>query len=113
MAEKKVVQDVDSGEIIIAKARDFWERNNRIIMIVAGAIILLGGGYLGYKYLIHKPKEDKAAASMFKAEEYYRMDSVNLALNGDGQYPGFLTVIRKYSGTDAANLADYYAGSCY
>lgn len=27
---------------------------------------------------------------MFKAEEYYRIDSVNLALNGDGQYDGFL-----------------------
>lgn len=113
MADKKNVQETDSGEIIIAKARDFWERYNKIIMVVGGAIILLGGGYLGYKYLIQKPKEDKAAAAMFKAEEYFRLDSVNLALNGDGQYPGFLTVIRKYSGTDAANLANYYAGSCY
>ena len=113
MAEKKHVQETDSAEMIIAKAKDFWERNSKIIMIVAGAIILLGGGYLGYKYLIQKPKEDKAAQAIFKAEEYYRMDSVNLALNGDGQYPGFLTVIRKYGGTDAGNLADFYAGSCY
>ena len=50
---------------------------------------------------------------MFRAEDYYRKDSVNLALNGDGQYQGFLKIISKYSGTDAANLANFYAGSCY
>ena len=50
---------------------------------------------------------------MFKAEEYYRKDSVNLALNGDGQNPGFLRIISRYGGTDAANLAHFYAGSCY
>jgi tetratricopeptide (TPR) repeat protein len=50
---------------------------------------------------------------MFKAEEYYRMDSTNQALNGDGQYWGFLKVIDKYGGTEAGNLANFYAGSCY
>ncbi len=44
---------------------------------------------------------------MFKAEEYYRMDSLNLALNGDGQNLGFLKVIDRYGGTDAGNLADF------
>ena len=41
------------------------------------------------------------------------MDSVNLALNGDGQHPGFLRVISSYGGTKAGNLAHFYAGSCY
>ncbi len=50
---------------------------------------------------------------MYKAEEYYRMDSVNLALNGDGQHLGFLKVISRYGGTDAANMAHFYAGSCF
>jgi tetratricopeptide (TPR) repeat protein len=50
---------------------------------------------------------------MFRAEEYYRKDSVNLALNGDGQNWGFLKVADKYSGTKAGNLASFYAGSCY
>jgi tetratricopeptide (TPR) repeat protein len=34
-------------------------------------------------------------------------------LNGDGQYLGFLKIISKYGGTEAANLAHFYAGSCY
>lgn len=113
MADKKHVHEGDSGEMIIARAKDFWERNNRMIMIIGAAIIILGGGYFGYKYFFQLPKEKKANEAIFKAEEYYRMDSVNLALNGDGQYPGFLSVLKKYSGTDAANLANFYTGSCY
>ena len=104
---------MDSGEVVIAKAKDFWTRNNKAILIVCGIVILLGGGWLVYKNFFLAPKEAKAAEAMFKAEEYYRMDSVNLALNGDGQHPGFLRVISNYGGTDAGNMANFYAGSCY
>lgn len=113
MADKKIVADSKHDEVVIAKAKDFWTRYNKPVMIVALAVILLGGGWYVYQNLIKKPKEEKAVEAMFRAEEYYRMDSVNLALNGDGQYDGFLKIISKYGGTDAANLANFYAGSCY
>jgi TolA-binding protein len=41
------------------------------------------------------------------------MDSARLALNGDNINYGFLKVISKYGSTKAANLAAFYAGSCY
>jgi len=113
MAEKKIVQDSDKAEIVIARAKDFWERNSKIISIIFAVIVLGGGGFLIYKNYVQKPKEEKATDAMFRAEEYFRMDSVNLALNGDGQSLGFLKVIDKYGGTDAGNLACYYAGVCY
>jgi tetratricopeptide (TPR) repeat protein len=114
MAEKKIVQDsADSAEVVIARAKDFWERNSKVISIAFVVVILVVGGYFVYTNYIQKPKEEKATEAMFKAEEYYRMDSVNLALKGDGQYLGFIKVIDKYSGTDAGNLACYYAGVCY
>jgi tetratricopeptide (TPR) repeat protein len=47
------------------------------------------------------------------AEQYFERDSFNLALNGDGNYPGFLKVMSEYSGTKAANNAKYYSGVCY
>jgi len=50
---------------------------------------------------------------MGKAEEYYRMDSLQLALNGDGMNPGLLKVISEYGGTKAGNLARFYAGTIY
>ncbi len=111
MAEKKYTGT--SEEVIIEKAKDFWARYNKPVMIVSVAIILLVGGYYGYKEFIVKPKENKAVEEMFRAEEYYRMDSCNLALNGDGQYSGFLKIIDKYSGTKSANIARFYAGVCY
>lgn len=110
MSDKNHVQDADSGAAAIAKAKDFWTRNNKPIMIACAAIILLGGGWLVYKNLVKAPKETKAAEALFRAEAYYRMDSLNLALNGDGQNLGFLKIITKYGGTDAANQANYYAG---
>ena len=47
---------------------------------------------------------------MFKAEEYYRKDSVNLALNGDGQYLGFSGSSINIVVQMQANLAHFYAG---
>ena len=82
-------------------------------MIASIAIIIIAGGYYGYKSFILQPKEEKAADDLFRAEEYFRNDSLKMALNGDGQYPGFLKLISKYGGTKAANEARFYAGVCY
>jgi len=113
MADKKTGQDQDSNERVIAQAKDFWTRFSKPVMIVCVLIILGVGGYYGYQKYVKQPKEDKAVEAIFKAEQYYKMDSVNLALNGDGQFMGFLKVIDKYSGTKAGKLANFYAGSCY
>ncbi|HTD93267.1 MAG TPA: tetratricopeptide repeat protein [Chitinophagaceae bacterium] len=113
MSENKHAKDVDSGEATIAKAMDFWTRNSKAILGIGTVLVLLVGGFYVYKHFFQGPKEEKAADAMFKAEDYYRQDSVKLALNGDGQYMGFLKIMDKYSGTDAANLACFYAGSSY
>jgi len=114
MSEKKNVLEVEnSGDAVIAKAKDFWAKYSKVILIAGTTLIVLVGGFFVYKNFFQNPKEEKAADAMFKAEDYYRMDSVRLALNGDGQYVGFLKIMDKYSGTDAANLASFYAGSCY
>jgi predicted negative regulator of RcsB-dependent stress response len=103
----------EDHEVIVDRARDFWTANSRIITIVGLAIILLGGGYLAYKKFYQEPNEAKAQEVIFHAENYYRMDSLNTALKGDGINPGFLKIIDKYGGTKAGNLAKFYAGSCY
>jgi tetratricopeptide (TPR) repeat protein len=77
------------------------------------ALVVLIGGYIGYRKWVAEPNEKLAVSAMFRAEEYYRMDSARLALNGDNINYGFLKVISRYGGTKAANLATFYAGSCY
>jgi hypothetical protein len=113
MADKKQVQDERRSEEIVTQAKDFWTRNSRLILGIGTVLILAVGGFWFYKNYVVKPKETKASEAMFKAEEYFRMDSTRLALNGDGQNPGFLTIISKYGGTKAANLSRFYAGACY
>ncbi|MES1217068.1 MAG: tetratricopeptide repeat protein [Bacteroidota bacterium] len=113
MADKTNVQEVDHNEAVIAKAKDFWTKYNKPLLIGSLAVIVLVGGYFGYNYFFKQPEEAKAVEYAFKAEEYYRMDSANLALNGDGINPGFLKVISKYGGTKTGELAHFYAGDCY
>lgn len=113
MAETKTVQRTTENPEMLDRARNFWDRNSKMITMVGLGILLLGGGFLAYKLLVQKPNETKASEAIYKAEDYYRMDSLNLALNGDGANPGFLKMISQYGGTKAGNLARFYAGSIY
>jgi tetratricopeptide (TPR) repeat protein len=57
-------------------------------------------------------RNDEAQAQMYQAERYFEMDSLNLALNGDGNYLGFIEIADGYKFTKAGNLARYSAGMC-
>lgn len=91
----------------------FWANNSKTLVIVLAVIVVGGAGLYAYKAFVKGPKEIKASEALFRSETYYREDSIKLALNGDNINPGFLQVISKYNGTEAANLAQFYAGSCY
>src|SRR4051812_24903224 len=111
MAEVKQVRHRSENDEIIDRARDFWSKNGRVVMIAAGVVILLVGGFLAYKFLIKAPKEQKADESLWKTEEYFRLDSLKQTLAGDGQFAGAEKVASQYSGTRAGNLAHLYAGA--
>jgi predicted negative regulator of RcsB-dependent stress response len=121
MAVKKHDVHEDPNQLVVERAKDFWTKYNKPVMIVCALVILVAGGYIGYKKFYKEPNEEKASDALFKAEGYQRNalmspnpDSlVRLALNGDGANPGFLRVMSKYKGTDAANIARLYAGECY
>ncbi len=115
MAKDKdiVEKEINQVENALTKTEMFIENNRKILMIIIGAIIVVVGGYLGYKKFYIAPMESEAHQEMFMAEQYFAKDSFNLALKGDAQYPGFLTIIDQYGSTKAGNLSDYYAGVCY
>ena len=94
-------------------AENFWIKNQKNIIYGVSVVILAVAGYFLYQSYFKAPKEQKAAEAMWKAEEYFRMDSSRLALNGDGPNQGFLKIISNHSGTKAANLAKFYAGASY
>ena len=95
-------------------AQDFFERNARLLSIIAGALLLVVGGFFAYKYLIQMPKEQEAREQMYQAEFQFSVDSFALALtNPGGGFEGFLDIIENYKGTKAANISHYYAGVSY
>ena len=113
MSEIKKPVHIEEEKNVIAEIEQFWSKYGKMLGYVIGGIVILIAGYLGYKNLVQEPNEKKAMEAMYHAEEYYRMDSVKLALNGDNINAGFAKIVSKYSGTRAANLASFYAGSCY
>lgn len=95
------------------RTQSFLEKNNKSVLFVLGAIILIVGGYFGYKYLVKVPENEKAVEAIAQAQRYFAADSMQLALNGDGMNSGFLKVISKYGSTPTGNLAKLYAGQAY
>jgi tetratricopeptide (TPR) repeat protein len=112
MAENKVVHEPVAQDAVHSVA-GFWEKYKTIIIGVSATIILVAGGWIVYKRMFQEPKEERASEAISKAQEYFAMDSLNLALNGDGQNKGFLYILKNYDGTKSGNLAHFYAGVCY
>ncbi len=105
-------KNIDSNDTF-EKVQGAWAKYQKPFLLVLAVILIGGGGWYGYNQYILKPKEDKAAEALFKAQQYFSIDSSNLVLNGDGQNKGVLSIINSYSGTKSANLAHYYAGVTY
>ncbi|MDN3672108.1 hypothetical protein QWY99_03370 [Flavobacterium branchiarum] len=104
-----------------SKTEDWVARNQKIIIGLVAAIAVGTIGYLAYQRFIALPKQDEAANEMFVAQQNFEKatngvasDSLyKLALNGSEGKFGFLKIADEYSGTDAGNLANYYAGIAY
>nr|WP_315145550.1 tetratricopeptide repeat protein [uncultured Flavobacterium sp.] len=104
-----------------SKTEDFVAKNQKIIIGVVAAIALVTVGYLAYQKFVAAPKEEEAANEMFLAQQNFQKatdgvasDSLyKLSLNGSEGKFGFVKIADEYSGTDAGNLANYYAGIAY
>ena len=93
-------------------AESWLEQNPKIVVGIAAAILIIVGGYFAFNY--YKNNQNTLAQNeMFQAVYYFEADSLDKALNGDGNNLGFLQIIDEFGITDAANLANYYAGVSY
>lgn len=91
----------------------FINENKNSLLIIGGSIVLLGALYFSYQQFYLAPRAIEAKNQMYQAERYFEMDSLDKAINGDGNFEGFLAIADEYSGTKAANLANYYLGISY
>jgi TolA-binding protein len=121
------VKDSTTAEVFskldaTASLTENWiAKNQKVIIGIVGAVAILTVGYLAYQKFISEPKQDDAANEMFVAQQNFQQatngiasDSLyKLSLNGSEGKFGFIKIADEYSGTDAGNLANYYAGIAF
>ena len=118
MAKKKEEQKVDileNPEVLaetLQSAENWVEQHSKLLIAVTSVLLIVVGGYFGYRYYVND-QDQQAQIQMFQAIYYFEADSLNLALNGDGNNLGLLEIIDEFGMTPAGKLANYYAGMCY
>ncbi len=94
----------------LSKTEHFLEKYQKQLSIAAIAVLIVVGIIYSYKKFYIQPQQEEALEQVFPAQQYFEKDSFNLALNGDGDYPGFIQIIDDYGATNVAEGAYLYAG---
>lgn len=106
-AQEQVVESLNKSEAFFLKYK------KPIIAAIIALIVIIVGFMLVKQYVL-EPRENEASTALAKGQELMNAQQFDKALKGDGAtFGGFLKIASDYSGTDAGNLANLYAGLCY
>ena len=112
MAKNKDETIVDVVEVV-SKTERYIDENQKSLTIIISAIVILIAMYFIYTKWYIAEEELNAQREMYMAEIWFERDSLDLAIYGDMQWPGFEEIVDEYSITPSGNLANYYLGICY
>lgn len=93
----------------INKAEVFFIKNRKVVIGIVGAVLLTLVAFAGYRFYIES-QEGTAQQALASVVYDFEADSLQKALNGSGGNEGLLSIADSYKGTDASNLANFYAG---
>lgn len=114
MANNNVEKSVSTAESTLTASEAFFLKYKNAIIIGVIAVSVIIAGAICYKRFVSQPREVKASTALAKGQELFANEQYDKALNGDGTaFMGFVKFADEYSGTDAANLANLYAGLSY
>ncbi len=109
--ETKKQEELVNVEEVVNKSEAFLTKNKNTIVGGIVAVVVIIAAVFCYNNYVKAPRELKASEAMFQAEQYFRNGNFEQALNGDSLGAvGFVAVAEEYSGTEAGNLANAYAG---
>lgn len=95
----------------LSKSEEFFAKNRKLITIILLAIVVVVCLIFAYMKWIREPRRQEALGQLFPAEQYFRIDSFDLALNGDGNALGFKEIINQYKALPG-KVVYFYAGVC-
>ncbi|MDR0714175.1 MAG: tetratricopeptide repeat protein [Bacteroidales bacterium] len=111
----KVEARIEGVEHALTRVEQFIETCRKQIIWGIGIILGIVLLYMAFQHYYLEKWSAEAAEQMFPAEQAFENENWTLALDGDGNNPGFIEIIDNfnYSLTASARLAKYYAGICY
>jgi len=102
--QENIVQTVNTTS-------EFFEKNKKVIWGVVIAVVVIGLGIFLYHRFVYQNQVAEAMEQAYPAENLFRNGEYELALNGDGNNPGFAAIIDDY-GNKAGKSMTLYAGIC-
>jgi len=111
--EDKLEDKIIAVEEALSRTEQFIEKYQKHMLYGVGIILVIIAIIMGTNKFYLQPRNERASAEMFWAEKYFELDSLDKAMNGDGEHAGFIEIIDNYKWTKAANLAHFYLGTCY
>ncbi|MCQ2292195.1 MAG: tetratricopeptide repeat protein [Bacteroidales bacterium] len=115
LGSKKTEQE-EVKENFVKKTISFFTKYQNIIYGVIIGILVLACAWIAFDRFYMQKKIGEASAQIVHPIALFMAGdtaSLNLALEGDDENDGFLTIASGYKLTKTANTANYYAGLCY
>ncbi|RZM00195.1 MAG: hypothetical protein EOO88_58905, partial [Pedobacter sp.] len=99
MSEIEVNTKTTAEKTSVVKSGSFVQENQKSLLFIAAAIVVMIVIYIAYLRLYLGPREGEAAGKMYAAQDYWNNKEWDKAINGDAGYPGFKKIIADYSNT--------------
>jgi len=114
--DEKKEQGHHAHESFVASIFNFFNQYNKIIYGVTIGLLLIVCALLAFNKFYLTPQSEKASALMTAPMEFLaKTDSLSwtIALEGNDDIEGFLSIASAFKFTKTANTANYLAGLCY
>ena len=111
--EKNKRDEFENVEQVLTKTEAFIEKYQKHVLTGVTIVVLIVVAILAFNRFYLRPQEVAAEIELYKAERYFKVDSFQVALEGDFEFIGFQEIASKYSLTSSGNVANAYAGICH
>ena len=111
MAKEIKNENAEAVVEAISKTEKFFIENGKTLSYICLAVIVACAAVFGWHKFVYQPQVAEAQGQMAVAEQTFRTENYEVALNGDGNALGFAQIIDEY-GAKAGKAVYFYAGVC-
>ena len=115
LGSKKIEQEQEK-ENFVTRTLAFFNKYQNIIYGVLIGLLVIACAVIAFNRFYIQKKNGEASAAMIQPINWFMAGdslSLNLALEGNEESDGFLSIANGYKLTRTSNTANYYAGLCY